>query len=46
MLDGSTQFHTLTNIVQYIMSRILRIEEQPIKYKMLNVAIMRNNGNM
>jgi hypothetical protein len=40
MLNESTQFHTPTKIIQYTMSRIFRIEEQPIGYKMLNVAIM------
>jgi hypothetical protein len=40
MLNESTQFHTPTKIIRYIMARILRIEEQPIGYKMLNVAIM------
>ncbi len=40
MLNESTQFHTLTKIVQYIVSIILRIKEQPIGYKTLHVAIM------
>jgi len=40
MLNESTQSHTLTKIVQYTMSRIFRIKEQPIGYKMLNVTIM------
>ncbi len=39
-MNESTQFHTLTKIIQYTMSRILRIKEQPIGYKMLNVTIM------
>jgi len=40
MLNELAQFHIATKIVQYIMSRILRIEEQPIGYKTLYVAIM------
>jgi len=40
MLNESTQFHTSTKIIQYIMSRILRIKEQPIRYKTLYLTIM------
>jgi hypothetical protein len=40
MSNESTQFHIPTKIVQYIMSRILKIEEQPVRYKTLYVTIM------